>query len=42
MKEQDAEINTLFNKMSELEKRVENQERYSRRTSLDSTILKSQ
>ena len=34
MKEQDAEINALFNKISELEIRVENQEQYSRRTSL--------
>jgi hypothetical protein len=42
MKEQDAEINALFNKISELEIRVENQEQYSRRTSLDFTILKSQ
>ena len=33
-KEQDAEINALFNKISELEIRVENQEQYSRRTSL--------
>ena len=30
MKEQDAEINALFNKISELEIRVENQEQYSR------------
>jgi uncharacterized coiled-coil protein SlyX len=34
MKEKDAEINALFNKISELEIRVENQEQYSRRTSL--------
>jgi hypothetical protein len=34
MKEQDAEINALFNKISELEIRVENQEQYSRRTNL--------
>ena len=35
MKEQDAEINALFNKISELKIRVENQEQqYSRRPSL--------
>ena len=34
MKEQDAEINALFNKISELEIRVENQNQYSRRTNL--------
>ena len=35
MKEQDAEINALFNKISEeLEIRVENQEQYSRRTNI--------
>jgi hypothetical protein len=34
MKEQDAEINALFNKISELEIRVENQEQYSMRTNL--------
>jgi hypothetical protein len=34
MKEPDAEINALFNQISELEIRVENQEQYSRRTSL--------
>lgn len=34
MKEQDAEINAIFNKISELEIRVESQEQYSRRTSL--------
>ena len=34
MKEKDAEINALFNKIPELEIRVENQEQYSRRTSL--------
>jgi len=34
MKEQEAEKNAFFNKISELEIRVENQEQYSRRTSL--------
>ena len=34
MKEQDTEINALFNKIAELEIRVESQEQYSRRTSL--------
>ena len=34
MKEQDTEINALFNKISELEIRVENQEQYSRRTDI--------
>jgi hypothetical protein len=34
MKEQDAEIYAQFNKISELEIRVENQEQYSRQTSL--------
>ena len=34
MKEQDAEINAQFNTISELEIRVENQEQYSRQTSL--------
>jgi hypothetical protein len=34
MKEQDAEINPLLNKISELEIRVANQEQYSRPTSI--------
>ena len=41
MKEKDAEINALFNKISELEIRVENQENIQGEQSLDSTILKS-